>query len=135
MFKSPLGEVVKETIYFASKYKARVSIPSRGSGKGDQDQAVQEKEVTLKFQSPLGEVVKETVVNLVREKSYVIKFQSPLGEVVKETLAFLFLQVGDDEGFQSPLGEVVKETSSILRGKDNEWCKVSIPSRGSGKGD
>ena len=37
MFQSPLGEVVKET-FFTTKYKyvcTSVSIPSRGSGKGD----------------------------------------------------------------------------------------------------
>jgi hypothetical protein len=59
-------------------------------------------------------------------------FQSPLGEVVKET------QVAAENGghykFQSPLGEVVKETVPMFAGNCAIIC-VSIPSRGSGKGD
>ncbi len=36
--------------------------------------------------------------------------------------------------FQSPLGEVVKETVEFKFSEDLD-CEVSIPSRGSGKGD
>ena len=36
--------------------------------------------------------------------------------------------------FQSPLGEVVKETNIFGDGGD-DYLRVSIPSRGSGKGD
>ncbi len=37
MFQSPLGEVVKETNFWSSRFRFKqgVSIPSRGSGKGD----------------------------------------------------------------------------------------------------
>ena len=61
-FQSPLGEVVKETIYallngtYSTLY---VSIPSRGSGKGDEIFSTVVGAAIL-FQSPLGEVVKET---------------------------------------------------------------------------
>jgi hypothetical protein len=61
-FQSPLGEVVKETDLSTKKAARRiVSIPSRGSGKGDffSDDAPAPAPTT--FQSPLGEVVKETV--------------------------------------------------------------------------
>jgi hypothetical protein len=53
------------------------------------------------------------------------EFQSPLGEVVKETYL-----IRKPLMFQSPLGEVVKETCQFF-----ETDMVSIPSRGSGKGD
>ena len=60
-----------------------VSIPSRGSGKGDtfcNSCTI----LDLQFQSPLGEVVKETTIGCLPELSEA--FQSPLGEVVKETI-------------------------------------------------
>ena len=63
-----------------------VSIPSRGSGKGDEHNLVTSSVAAKEFQSPLGEVVKETPV------------------------AFTIIGEGDKELFQSPLGEVVKET-------------------------
>ena len=60
-FQSPLGEVVKETIS-TKPYKANlcVSIPSRGSGKGDTANLIETPSGLIRFQSPLGEVVKET---------------------------------------------------------------------------
>ena len=61
-------------------------------------------------------------------------FQSPLGEVVKETIFSEVLGYVAPGGFQSPLGEVVKETFWCLRSR-NASASVSIPSRGSGKGD
>ena len=59
-------------------------------------------------------------------------FQSPLGEVVKETF-YLLVGQGYNTVFQSPLGEVVKETGNERFRLDR--YNVSIPSRGSGKGD
>ena len=63
LFQSPLGEVVKETSGCLKLLTgpSSVSIPSRGSGKGD-DNAKKRglKALPKKFQSPLGEVVKET---------------------------------------------------------------------------
>ncbi len=112
-FQSPLGEVVKET---------------QGCAKDSAHQG-------LWFQSPLGEVVKETDDLLLIRGPGNIVFQSPLGEVVKETrLSGLSLAL--ILAFQSPLGEVVKETClrfHYIADADSE--KVSIPSRGSGKGD
>ncbi len=62
MFQSPLGEVVKETQSFFghARVNTRVSIPSRGSGKGDQTNRFDCRKDRFSFQSPLGEVVKET---------------------------------------------------------------------------
>ncbi len=64
MFQSPLGEVVKETgpIGLSGTYNdnPKVSIPSRGSGKGDLLQFFLKTLPMQLFQSPLGEVVKET---------------------------------------------------------------------------
>ncbi len=64
MFQSPLGEVVKETLglqTFGLEYQETVSIPSRGSCKGDRFyQRKMIMDVRPEFQSPLGEVVKET---------------------------------------------------------------------------
>ncbi len=62
MFQSPLGEVVKETLTLllgSFVVSLIVSIPSRGSGKGDLT-TVHGVNYTVTFQSPLGEVVKET---------------------------------------------------------------------------
>ena len=61
-FQSPLGEVVKETLlgYFNHRLLGVVSIPSRGSGKGDFGLSVTTVFTGIMFQSPLGEVVKET---------------------------------------------------------------------------
>ncbi len=59
-------------------------------------------------------------------------FQSPLGEVVKETKTVIKIPL-TVKTFQSPLGEVVKETAKEFHGRSG--CTVSIPSRGSGKGD
>ena len=39
-----------------------VSIPSRGSGKGDAQIIISKEEQLDAFQSPLGEVVKETLI-------------------------------------------------------------------------
>ncbi len=66
-----------------------------------------------------------------------VKFQSPLGEVVKETEAEGYLNpvVHNCPKFQSPLGEVVKETSITTEHDQLLYIIVSIPSRGSGKGD
>ena len=61
-------------------------------------------------------------------------FQSPLGEVVKETITDVTDNGDGTVKFQSPLGEVVKETFSS-DGSDGSQYYVSIPSRGSGKGD
>ena len=66
------------------------------------------------------------------QKMATSKFQSPLGEVVKETV-WVDHVCCNEKMFQSPLGEVVKETYLILLGKGRYM--VSIPSRGSGKGD
>ena len=114
-----------------------VSIPSRGSGKGDNNgrNNAYIKSPAKKFQSPLGEVVKETL-NYLRNYRYDpevvsipsrgsgkgdsrncrhdkenVKFQSPLGEVVKETFEGN-RWINLSGGFQSPLGEVVKETQN-----------------------
>ncbi len=46
-----------------SNYLQKVSIPSRGSGKGDPKKFLQFLDDKGKFQSPLGEVVKETLKN------------------------------------------------------------------------
>ncbi len=64
-------------------------------------------------------------------------FQSPLGEVVKETPATEMASKPRviPAKFQSPLGEVVKETYHMARNIRDRLDKVSIPSRGSGKGD
>jgi hypothetical protein len=62
-FQSPLGEVVKETLVTQSGNKIfhnGVSIPSRGSGKGDLARCFTGWGSDSTFQSPLGEVVKET---------------------------------------------------------------------------
>ena len=60
-FQSPLGEVVKET-FVSDCYSVviMVSIPSRGSGKGDDPLLLSCPSEEKRFQSPLGEVVKET---------------------------------------------------------------------------
>ena len=71
------------------KKKRKVSIPSRGSGKGDVGSNVTVgNTVAGGFQSPLGEVVKETIILWFVLMTYTMKFQSPLGEVVKETRIF-----------------------------------------------
>ncbi len=44
-------------------------------------------------------------------------------------------KIQDRNRFQSPLGEVVKETSSCCSIASSQPQCVSIPSRGSGKGD
>src|ERR687885_823502 len=65
-------------------------------------------------------------------------FQSPLGEVVKETKRFSLKYLpGIGCVFQSTLGEVVKETFATreMYGGGEKGIGVSIPSRGSGKGD
>ena len=63
-----------------------VSIPSRGSGKGDfQNVGFLAAFAALSFQSPLGEVVKETMRTNTEMINISGPFQSPLGEVVKET--------------------------------------------------
>jgi len=88
-FQSPLGEVVKETTHQINIYRLEdtlVSIPSRGSGKGDFIQVHEISNYPFVFQSPLGEVVKETVQAILTEVLKTYQFQSPLGEVVKETL-------------------------------------------------
>ncbi len=63
MFQSPLGEVVKETSENcrgnSERTSRKVSIPSRGSGKGDKFCSPESTDSGA-FQSPLGEVVKET---------------------------------------------------------------------------
>ena len=62
------------------------------------------------------------------------KFQSPFGEVVKETpLSILRRHAVPSAKFQSPFGEVVKETKKMI--VVNYFVNVSIPFRGSGKGD
>ena len=67
----------------------KVSIPSRGSGKGDGSARQTTNEITGTFQSPLGEVVKETLpFTLANSLQALSRFQSPLGEVVKETYSF-----------------------------------------------
>ena len=74
LFQSPLGEVVKETLQCWGVWVSptKVSIPSRGSGKGDITGS--EGDYLIVFQSPLGEVVKETHPRLrsyrVRTKSF-----------------------------------------------------------------
>ena len=62
LFQSPLGEVVKETLQCWGVWVSptKVSIPSRGSGKGDMIFLVAMAMISFVFQSPLGEVVKET---------------------------------------------------------------------------
>jgi len=60
-------------------------------------------------------------------------FQSPLGEVVKET--YKERVTPSTLKFQSPLGEVVKETKTPYGWGSDFSFDVSIPSRGSGKGD
>ena len=53
--------MVKETDEICSQLeKVKVSIPSRGSGKGDKSKSPAERINQVRFQSPLGEVVKET---------------------------------------------------------------------------
>ena len=61
LFQSPLGEVVKETmdICVCVSSWSFVSIPSRGSGKGN-SVLLPDGRCIFMFQSPLGEVVKET---------------------------------------------------------------------------
>ena len=72
VFQSPLGEVVKETfatreMYGGGEKGIGVSIPSRGSGKGDPITGINMTSTTDSlFQSPLGEVVKETQINKTR---------------------------------------------------------------------
>ncbi len=68
----------------AQTVSSSVSIPSRGSGKGDLQAEMEANKDQLRFQSPLGEVVKETGQSKVNTNGNV-RFQSPLGEVVKET--------------------------------------------------
>ena len=86
-----------------------VSIPSRGSGKGDPATIVEGIGIPKKFQSPLGEVIKETsLTKPFSTTDSLLVFQSPLGEVVKETLKCSIFS--EEKMFQSPLGEVVKET-------------------------
>ena len=90
MFQSPLGEVVKETQENEINLKNElwVSIPSRGSGKGDPntDAGVimdKVKEVSIPSRgSGKGDPIYFHLVKSLIQK----KFQSPLGEVVKETL-------------------------------------------------
>ncbi len=87
----------------------KVSIPSRGSGKGDRvaDQAMpKELDVSIPSRgSGKGDQVPPDGGGVTPPK----EFQSPLGEVVKETLPGQ-KDPGKDLRFQSPLGEVVKET-------------------------
>ncbi len=64
--------------------RSGVSIPSRGSGKGDLITFIDLEDHREVFQSPLGEVVKETL-NQMQQLLGEAEFQSPLGEVVKET--------------------------------------------------
>ena len=87
-----------------------VSIPSRGSGKGDLNRSIFPGDVAQVFQSPLGEVVKETPLLKRFQILLISRFQSPLGEVVKETPIFVTTNTQGMNMFQSPLGEVVKET-------------------------
>ena len=78
-------------------------------------------------------MVKETAMQDKNHENDMKRFQSPLGEVVKETWQRrILLKLG--YLFQSPLGEVVKETRfGAAPAAVN--AQVSIPSRGSGKGD
>ena len=81
-----------------------VSIPSRGSGKGDPHSQTISEDHREKFQSPLGEVVKETSPMFhITIQEPVLGFQSPLGEVVKETCKKLFQLVQEQEGRFNPL--------------------------------
>ncbi len=109
-FQSPLGEVVKETQWSsASQNYSKVSIPSRGSGKGDNVYAAMAPDGGLiVFQSPLGEVVKET-----RDKEDLSR------SGYKVSIPSRGSGKGDSVNTFNFPGEKI----------------VSIPSRGSGKGD
>ncbi len=55
-----------------------VSIPSRGSGKGDLEFLAFKTTTSLEFQSPLGEVVKETYSMLLSLPSFKKRSFNPL---------------------------------------------------------
>ena len=101
--------MVKETLnfYYLNVLCVQVSIPSRGSGKGD-FQKVQCPNNNFKFQSPLGEVVKETLTP---------------GANITRTSKVSIPSRGSGKGDEPGIGI------------DTEGPVVSIPSRGSGKGD
>ncbi len=111
-----------------------VSIPSRGSGKGDSPAATPGTGNPVIVSIPSRGSGKGDSVSALGGNDVVIGFQSPLGEVVKETLLYGGL-TPDVLVFQSPLGEVVKETRFTIRQRRKRFHNVSIPSRGSGKGD
>ena len=111
-FQSPLGEVVKETLlvsWLLVLLRSMVSIPSRGSGKGDNLTPHSVEVYDESFQSPLGEVVKETSQMNTAETKYMNVSIPSRGSGKGDFVAFVW------RCFLPPL--------------------VSIPSRGSGKGD
>ena len=112
MFQSPLGEVVKETKVAGVNQGdiTDVSIPSRGSCKGDLLQQAN--------QQHLFDVSIPSRGSCKGDHAY----DQISGELSGENV------------FQSPLGEVVKETT-ILEQAGKSSSDVSSPSRGSGKGD
>ena len=90
---------------------SQVSIPSRGSGKGDL------------FYFAVNSRICDDLVSI------------PSRGSGKGDPSSILDAGGSTAAFQSPLGEVVKETSSIKKVLNVDFHEVSIPSRGSGKGD
>ena len=131
--------MVKETYPSRIRRPAKprlVSIPSRGSGKGDFNFWFSFSLYTCKFQSPLGEVVKETKL-ITRQIDSPTLVSIPSRGSGKGDLYLQYLYWTNVK-FQSPLGEVVKETLGVGLQPTVRWglgTKVSIPSRGSGKGE
>ena len=107
-----------------------VSIPSRGSGKGDvriSGQSIGEFDVSIPSRGS-GKGDKKLLCRQLLLLVLIPSRGSGKGDGSN------IIEKGELIGFQSPLGEVVKETKFLdsLKGLSNN---VSIPSRGSGKGD
>ena len=104
--------MVKETLlvsWLLVLLRSMVSIPSRGSGKGDNLTPHSVEVYDESFQSPLGEVVKETSQMNTAETKY-MNVSIPSRGSGKGDCNNAIKITFDDKRFQSPLGEVVKET-------------------------
>ncbi len=110
MFQSPLGEVVKETqrLLKHNSNQIMVSIPSRGSGKGDflsWHNCNWQHCVSIPSRGSGKGDPKLAVLALFPEKVSIPSRGSGKGDVL--TIGKIKIRYGS---FQSPLGEVVKET-------------------------
>ena len=94
------------------RYTINVSIPSRGSGKGDIKNSEHFVSAQEMFQSPLGEVVKETLQIIPSCFVSFYKVSIPSRGSGKGD-SIMYWQCWATHKFQSPLGEVVKETCFI----------------------